>query len=214
MVYVLTYDNLVTQITNYCVRVGDTDFANEIPFFVRAAENKCARDIKALVYKEYATFNFQAGTPIYQKPARWRETVSLWFGNGTDNNNRNYLIPSGYEFCRAYWPNDTQMDTPIYYTDTTQNNILVCPTPDQNYPGEIVYYANPQYLDTLNQTNIITEVVPELLVYACLVEASDYLKNDDDFQRHTNSYNRVLSTMDVEDKGRVQDGGTIRGQSV
>ena len=32
MVYSLTYNDLVNQITNYCVRVGDTDFANEIPF--------------------------------------------------------------------------------------------------------------------------------------------------------------------------------------
>lgn len=214
MVFVLTYDSLVTQITNYCVRVGDTDFANEIPFFVRTAENKCARDIKSLIYKVTAAFSLTAGVPIYQKPNLWRETVSLWYGNGTGNNTRNYLIPAGYEYCRAYWPDDTQTSTPIYYSDTTQNNFIVSPTPDQSYPGEIVYYANPPYLDTLNQTNMITEVVPELLVYACLVEASDYLKNDDDFQRHTASYQRVLQTVDTEDKGRITDGGTIRGQSV
>jgi predicted nuclease of predicted toxin-antitoxin system len=214
MAYVLTYNDLVNQITNYCVRVGDTDFANEIPLFVRQAENKCARDIKSLIYKTYSAFNLVAGTPIYQKPALWRETVSLWFGNGTNNNTRNYLIPSGYEFCRAYWPDDTQTAPPIYYTDTTQNNILICPTPDQDYPAEWVYYGNPPYLDTLNQTNIITETVPELLIYASLVEASDYLKNGEDFQRHMDSYNRVLQTVDVEDKGRISDGGTVRGQSV
>jgi len=28
------------------------------------------------------------------------------------------------------------------------------------------------------------------------------------------SYNRVLQTVDVEDKGRISDGGTVRGQSV
>ena len=214
MVYSLTYNDLVNQITNYCVRVGDTDFANEIPFFVRTAENKCARDIKSLIYKQYNAFNFVAGQAVYQKPNLWRETVSLWFGNGTNNNTRNYLIPQGYEFCRAYWPDDTQTSTPIYYSDTNQTNIIISPTPDQNYPGEIVYYGNPPYLDTLNQTNLITETVPELLVYACLVEASDYLKNDDDFQRHTNSYMRVLETVSTEDKGRVTDGGTNRGQSV
>lgn len=214
MTYVMTYDNLVDKITTYCTRVGDALFIEQIPLFIQIAENKCSRDIKTLLYKQFVVGTFASGTPIYDKPVRWRETVSMNYGSGTNNNSRNTLLPRSYEYCRMYWPDDTVTDLPLYYSDTDQYHFLACPTPNDDYPYELVYYQQPEFLSDSNQTNIITEKAPELLLYGALVEAATYLKTDDNGAKWQAAYDRVLASIRGEDAGRVEDASMRREKGV
>lgn len=210
MTFVLNYDNLQDKIIKYTTRLGDTSFADDLPMLISFAEKRCAREIKTLGYKKFVVGVFQVGQPIYEKPVRWRETVSINFGTGTEKNTRNTLSPRSYEFIREYWPTDTVTDVPLYYGDTNYNSFIICPTPDQAYPFELVYFEQVAPLSDENQENWLTEEAPDLLMYACLVEACAYLKTNDNLQKWQSAYAQAKASLLGEDFRRIDDASMIR----
>lgn len=205
MAFVLTYDNLQERVINYTTRVGDASFATNLPMLIAFAEKRCAREIKALGYKKFVTSNFQVGVPIYDKPARWRETVTINFGTQDDDNTRTTLSPRAYDFCRSYWPDDSQTGQPLYYADTIYDAFLIAPTPDLAYPFELVYYEQVEPLSDENQTNWLTEQAPDLVMYATLMEACGYLKTNDNLQKWTGAYETAKMSLLSEDERRIID---------
>ena len=65
-------------------------------------------------------------------------------------------------------------------TDTTSGNIIMAPTPDANYLINIHGNVIPATLESGNETNYISLNYPQLLLYACLVEAYGFLKGPQD----------------------------------
>ena len=59
---------------------------------------------------------------------------------------------------------------------TNSGNIIMAPTPDANYLINIHGNVTPDTLETGNVTNYISLNYPQLLLYACLVEAYGFLK--------------------------------------
>ena len=59
---------------------------------------------------------------------------------------------------------------------TNSGNIIMAPTPDANYLINIHGNVTPDTLETGNVTNYISVNYPQLLLYACLVEAYGFLK--------------------------------------
>jgi len=59
---------------------------------------------------------------------------------------------------------------------TTSGNIIMAPTPDANYLINIHGNVAPDTLESGNVTNYISLNYPQLLLYACLVEAYGFLK--------------------------------------
>lgn len=102
----MTYASLITDIQAYAER-NDAGFVAQIPRFIMLAENRISSQIHGLGYKRVATFALSPGNPISNKPARWRETVSL---SVKVDGQVVFLKLRGYEYCRAYWPDQTQRD--------------------------------------------------------------------------------------------------------
>jgi len=147
---------------------------------------------------------------VYPKPDRWRETVSMNFGTGTDYNTRKEIFPRSYEYARRYWPNQTTTSEPRYYADYDYSNWLILPTPSADYPFEVLYYEQPAYLDDTNQTNWWTEYAPNALLYASLLESAPFLKNAEAIQVWEGFYNRAVAALNGEDLRQVVDRGIIR----
>lgn len=130
----------------------------------------------------------------------------------TSQNTVNWLLPRAYEFSRQYWPDDSQMDSPKYYSDYDYNHWLIVPTPAQNYPFEVLYYEQPLPLSVSNQTNWFTEFAPDALYYGSLIEASVYLKNDDRLATWKGMYDQAVSAIEGEAQSRVSDAATTTSQ--
>jgi len=205
----MTYTSLTAQILDYLDR-NDVEVANEIPNFISQAEQRIARESKNVGLVEYVTSNFQTGTPVYQKPGRWRRNITLNYGTGADNNTRTQLHLRSYEFVRAYWPDDTVEGAPKFYCDYGYSNFLVAPTPDDDYPFELGYLQLPEPLSDSNQTNWFTNYAPDVLLYASLLEAVPYLKNDDRIQVWEKYYDRGIQSLNMQDDLRVTDRGSNR----
>ena len=115
------------------------------------------------------------------------------------------MFVRNYEYLRTYWPDSTQTGTPKYYSDYDQDHWLVAPTPSANLPFECVYYARVKPLDSTNQTNVLTEYAPDMLLYAALLESAPYLKNDDRIQVWQQRYDRCLQAEVLQDTRQLID---------
>lgn len=173
MAFNLTYTNLITTVEDYLER---SDISSSIPVFIRLAEKKVARVLKAQLATTTVTDTLTANNPLVTKPERWIETVSFTVMSGT---NVRVLKKRSRETIQAMFPDNTIADLPTYYSEWQENYFYLGATPDQAYNFELLIYQEPIPLDNTNQTNYLTDVAPDLLLYSTLLEATGYLKNDE-----------------------------------
>lgn len=199
--YVMTYDNLVTDIAQYLERTDAATLA-KIPTFIGLTEQKIATQLKILGNLTVQASTFIQGANIIDKPARWHKTVSF---NITVAGRRRPVLLRTYEYLREYWPDPAQEDVPKFFADYDYTHWMIAPTPDAAYNFEILYYERIQPLDSSNQTNWFTIYAPQALLYGSLVEASMFLKNYDKAAAYGQQFDAIMQTMVVENKLRIAD---------
>lgn len=217
MATAMTFNSLLVDLRRYLERGSsvDTEVFAQLPTLINLAERNIARGLKVLgtqniVISTPPAGGLVAGTSVYQKPDRWRETVSMNFGTGATNNNRKPLFPRSYEYCRSYWPNSDERAEPEFYCDYGFSAWLIVPTPVAAYPWEITYYQQPPLLDAVNQTNWLTEYAPDALLYRSLLECEPFLKHDERMQTWTTLFGQAMSMLDSEDLQRIVDRSVVR----
>lgn len=205
MAFVLTYDTLTAAVKDYLER-NDSRLVDSIPIFIMLGERRIARDLKILGLKVAITDSFIPNTSVFAKPTRWLNDSSFNIGTGPQQNTRVFLEQRSYEWCRLYWPDPTQTDTPKYYaSDYNYDFWFVVPTPNVAYPYEIIYYETPRFIDEAISTNFLTVNAPESLLYATLLETASYLKDDSRVAVWTDYYERAKKALSDEDKKRIYD---------
>ena len=213
----MTFTSLQNDVRSYLERgasaVTDPIVYAQIPNLITLAERRISRDLKIQGFQTVVVTNLQAGVAVLPKPDRWRETISMNIGTGLNNNTRAQVFTRDYEYCRSYWPDETEVDQPLFYADYNYSNWLLVPTPDQDYPIEILYYELPALLDENNQTNWLTEFAPNLLLYATLLEATPFLKNDERIPVWQGMYAQAAQALQNEDMQKVLDRGAVRNEA-
>jgi hypothetical protein len=211
----MTYTSLKSDIRNYLERGGITDpiVYEQIPRLITLAERRIARELKIQGFQTVVVTSMQANLAVYPKPDRWRETISINYGAGVGNNTRTPIFPRVYEYLRSYWPNETETSAPEFYADYDYRHWLFAPTPDAAYPLEILYYELPPLLDDANETNWLTEFAPNVLLYASLVEATPFVKDDQRVQLWQGYYDRAISALNGEDLQKILDRSAARDEA-
>lgn len=208
----MTFTSLQEDMRRYLERgyVVDTTVYEQLPALINLAERAIATELKFQGFINVVTAAFVAGTSVYQKPDRWRQTVSINYGSGDDNNTRNPLFARSYEYCRSYWPDASEQSTPLFYADYDYEHWLITPTPDAAYPFEILYYQQPPLLDSTNQTNWLTDYAPNALLYRALLEATPFLKNDERIPTWSAMYGQQMQAINVQDLQKMVDRSATR----
>lgn len=204
MAFVLTYNSLIEQLTNYLER-DDPGLIASLPTFVMLGQQRIDKESKTLGLEQYISGFLIPNNNVLIKPNRWRNTLNINIGSGVNNTTYSQIELRSYEFCRLYWPTDTETSLPLYYADYGFNNWLFAPTPDQAYPFEISYMETTEPIDEINQTNWITENAPDILLYACLLETAPFLKDDERVPTWRLYYEGALNALNQEDKDRLTD---------
>lgn len=203
-----TFNTLQQDIQGYLERgtVLDTTVYNQLPRLINNAERRISRDLKILGFQRPLTNNFTAGSPLVSKPDRWRETISFNYGNFNPSTGqytvRTPMFPRSYEFIRSFAPDDSVVDKPRYFADYDWNTWVIAPTPDQNYPFEVLFWEMPALLDSSNQQNWISIYAPEVLLYSTLLECAPFLKDDQRIATWQSLFNdgmKALSNENVQD---------------
>ena len=206
----VTYTTLLEDLRRYLER-GFTEATDplvyeQLPRLITLAERRIARELKIEGFIVAVTTPLQAGVSVYMKPDRWRDTVSMTVDNKS-------IFARAYEYLRNYWPDPTQTGTPTFYADYDYSHWLLVPTPAANQTLEILYYEQPRFLGPEFQTNWITEYIPDLLLYASLLEATPFLKNDERIQTWQTLYDRAAQAVNGEDLKRILDRTATRSEA-
>jgi len=196
----MTYDELVTNIRNY-TEVDANVFSNSvINTFITMAENRILRDIDLDVFKLEDTGNLTAGNRFLGAPSGILTHRYLMVVVGDD---RIFLDFRDQSFMREYWPDYTEEGVPKYYSVWDQNTFSVAPTPDENYQVQMGYIYRPPQLSPATPTTWISTNAPEVLLYACLIQAYSYTKGPPEMlQYFENSYKQAVDGVGVEQVGR------------
>ena len=209
-----TFTTLQQDIRRYLERgftlASDAIVYEQIPRLINLAERRIARELKVEGLINVVTSTMQAGLAVYPKPDRWRTTVSFNYGIA---NQYQQLFPRSYEYVRTYWPNRNETSAPLFYADYDYNNWIVSPTPDQAYPFEVLVYQLLPLLDDANQTNWLTEYAPQVLLYASLLEATPFLKNDERIAVWQSMYDRSAQALNGEDLSKILDRSARRTEA-
>lgn len=205
-----TYTTLLEDVRRYLERgftsESDPLVYEQLPRLITLAERRIARELKIEGFIVPVTTPLQAGVSVYMKPDRWRDTVSM-FVDGKP------VFARAYEYLRNYWPNPAQTGEPQFYADYDYQHWLIAPTPATAQTLEILYYEQPRFLGPDFQTNWLTEYVPDLLLYATLLEATPYLKTDERIQTWQTLYDRAAQAVNGEDLKRILDRTATRSEA-
>ncbi len=185
----MNYAQLITQIQSLCNR-NDALFAAEIPNFITRAIYSIYSKTKTIGIQALQAGNptFTVGNSFINKPADWRETISLSYVIPGTQPTRVCLLPRSYEFCRTYSPVDNTRGDPLFYADYSlptpgPGQIFITPAPVAAYQYELIYLKYPNFYAGTQQNpgppEFISEMYPRLLLYETAVEAALYLKDDE-----------------------------------
>lgn len=209
MAATLTYSTLLQDLRRYLERgftaESDPLVYEQLPRLINNAERRIARELKLLGFLVPVTTTLPAETSVLPKPDRWRETVSVRTVDG------GAILPRSYDYLRTYWPDDTETAEAVeFYADYDYQHWLFIPPPAEDTELEIMYYELPVLLDEQNQSNWLTQFAPNLLLYASLLEAAPFLKNDDRIPTWEAMYMRAAQALNQEDVEGMVDRAAVR----
>lgn len=208
----MTYNSLVADLEAYLQR-QDALVINQIPQFVNLAQIRIPREMKLLGFRQEVTGVFDGtaqSTGIMQKPSDWRKTIAFYVGTGADNNTHTPVLERDYDYVRTIYPDPTQQGIPRFYADADYNHWLIQPSPNTGYPYKIPYYGTLTLLDSSTQTNWLTVNAPDLLLYACLLEAIPFLKVDERIPVWQGLYTNAKQALIVQEiEGKYDTAATV-----
>lgn len=210
MSYDMTYSSLLDDVRRYLERgftaESDQLVYEQLPRLVSLGQRRIARELKIQGFIRVVTTPMQPGVAVYLKPDRWRDTVSITADGAP-------VFSRSYEYIRNYWPDETETGTPEFYADYDYQHWIFAPTPATAATLEILYYEQPRFLGEDFQTNWLTEYAPDLLLYATLLEAAPFLKNDERVAMWQAMYDRAAQALNGEDLKRILDRSANRSEA-
>jgi len=194
---ITTYSDLQSTIANYLAR---SDLTAQIPDFIRLAETRLRRDLRIRQMMNAATTSTTGGDATVALPSDFLEVRDLVVQTNPVRP-VNYISPSVFSRNARV----TESGVPLDYT-ILATEFKFAPVPDSAYTIEILYYAAPTFLSSTNSSNVFLANVPDLLLYASLVEAEPYLMNDARIQVWAGMYDRGLASTNTADESAQYSG--------
>ena len=196
MAVTMSYNSLVLMVQQYMER-DDEDFVAQIPNLIALAESSIAAELKTYLQLIVVETTLAENQSVLDKPTRWRKTVSMKInGQPVKLRSQDYV---------AMYLSESDPAVPQYYADYDFSHWNFAPLPDQDYPVEIIYYAEIQPLDESNQQNLFTAVAPQAMLYGTLLQAQGYLKALDKLPMWKQYYTDALQALKKEDDSRRVD---------
>ena len=173
-----TYTQLKTAIQDFCENT-ETSFVTNLPLFIRAAEDRIFQSVNLTYFKKNASSALSQNDQFVSVPSDFLTPFSLHI---TTANFQDFLMLKDVNFVQKYTLDSASTGTPQYYGIYDVDNLIVSPTPDQNYTVELHYYYRPASLTAGSDsgTTWISSNAPNVLLYGALYEAYTYMKGDPD----------------------------------
>jgi hypothetical protein len=196
----MTYTQLVQSIKDWTAN-SESTFAGEIDFIIELAEKRIFRDSDLNVARKSSTATLSAGDEFLSKPAGAQVIKSIQTVDSSGD--RILLLQKDKSFLDDYIVDRSTTGSPRYYSHWDDDTVYVVPSPVADTTIEIEYTRRPDGLSSSVATTWVSTEAPDALLYACLIEASLFMKGAPDLtQSYTTKYQEALQRLIMEENLR------------
>jgi hypothetical protein len=196
---ITTYGTLKTAIADFLAR---DDLTSYIPYFYQGAQAKLNK--LRLRHMESA-FSGTIASGVVALPSGYLETKQL----RVVSSGRHYpLARRTIDQLYQNYPLRSSSGLPVEFAREGSNYIFG-PYPDSNYSIAGVVYTKPTDLSVDADTNWWILNNPLTLLYACLVEAEPFIKNDARLELWQGKLNEAVSLIRLENEDEELSGGGL-----
>ena len=187
-----TLATLKTAIQDYTENT-ETTFVNNLPLFIRAAEERILKNVQLSFFRKNVTANFSASDQFLAIPSDFLAPFSLSFTDSSSN--KNFLDFKDVNYLQEFTPNPATTGTPRYYAVFDVSNFIIAPTPASALAVELHYYYRPGSLTAGGDsgTTWLSENAELALLYGSLYEAYTFMKGEADVLQNYN--NRFIESI-------------------
>tara|TARA_B100000003_G_scaffold26979_1_gene21362 strand:- start:2976 stop:3674 length:699 start_codon:yes stop_codon:yes gene_type:complete len=210
----MTYAELLQKVRDY-TEVGSSVLSDSIlQSMIRDAELRIFREVDADYMREYATANLQTNSPYLELP-------NASGSSGTQTTRRSIIVRSFLVYDSTQSPTTKEYldkrDTsfifeynstgatgvPKYYANWKETTLIMAPAPNAQYQVQLSYIYTPDALTSTNTTTYLSNNVPDLLFYATMIQAYEFLKGPMDMYKiYSDKYNVAIQSFALEQMGR------------
>ena len=197
-----TKATLTTAIQDYTDN-SETTFVNNIPNFVKAAEEKILKSVDFDYFRKNVTSTLTSSDQFLTVPSDYLASFSLQI---TTSGSESFLLQKDVNFLREYTPAASTTGLPKYYARFDENNFILAPTPNSAYTIELHYFYRPTSLTAGADggTTWLSTNAPFALLYGSLVEAYSFMKGEPDvLQNYNGLYSQYLERL--KDLGEARE---------
>ena len=181
-----TYAELKQAIQDYTEN-DETSFVNNLPLFIRQAEERILKNVQLSLFRKNATAFTTASDQYLFCPSDFLAPFSLSL-SGTDGD-KFFIEFKDPSFVQTYTPDATTTGAPKYYAQFDVDNFILGPTPDAAYTAELHYLYRPASLTVGadGDTTWLSVNAEMAMLYGSLIEAYIYMKGEQDVMSMYNS---------------------------
>lgn len=199
-----TYAELKTAVASWLDR---TDLTSIIPDFITLAEAQMNRRLRVRQMVTRSESTFSSGVEFVADPGSdMLEPISLTLE--ISESDIRYLERLASDRLLAAKVGLTTSGEPEFYAHVG-TSLQLLPIPDQDYTGEITYYAKIPPLAS-NSTNWLLASWPDAYLYGALTQGSPYLIDDDRAATWGSLFQAAIA--DIQASNRVP-GGKLRADT-
>jgi hypothetical protein len=204
----MDYDTLVSTVKSYCENdfpntVGDNALTSteQVNTFIKQAEQRIYNAVQSLDFRKVSTIVCTPADPYIDLPADWKATFSLAVVNSSGE--YSFLRNKDIEFIREAYPDPTDDDgIPAFYAIYSNDEIILGPTPDDDYTIYINYFYYPETIVTAD-TTWLGDNFDSVLLYGALLEAATFMKAEQDVMANYKArYDEALAMLKQYSEGK------------
>jgi len=207
----MTYAELLQKVRDYTEVDSAVLTDTIVQGMIRDAELRIFREVDADYTREYATANLNINSPYLDLPSAATTTATrtsiivrsiLVFDSTQTPTTKEYLDKRDTSFIFEF--NSTGLTgVPKYYANWKETTIIMAPAPDAQYLVQLSYIYSPEALSATNTTTYLSDNVSDLLFYATMVQAYEFLKGPMDMYKiYSDKYNGAIQSFALEQMGR------------
>ena len=199
---ITTYAELQTAVADF---LNHEDLTASIPTFIRLAEADMDRRVRHWKMETRLAVSYDA--QFEDIPSDWVETVSLYL---TDSDGPYQVdLASRADMMDMRFRSADTGGRPYFYA-MSGGQFELYPSPDEAYPGELLYLAAIPALSDSNTSNWLLTVAPDAYLYGALVHSAPYLKDDARAQLWSSFYQSATDALNAASKKSKNSGVGLR----
>ena len=196
---IANYSELKTAVANWLNR---SDLTTYIPDFVTLGEAMIYRELRINAMETALNVTISSG--VAAAPSDYVELKHAYL----DGAPTRYLKRKDARFIYEKYPVRSSDSRPAFIAKEG-SNFIFGPYPDSAYTVKGIYYARLEALSDSNTTNWFTTNAPDILLYASLMSAEPFLKNDSRLLVWGSLYENIKDDIQREENNEQFSGGGL-----